>query len=168
MWQFSEAVIALVDGCTALGTPVTGGNVSFYNQTGGTNIIPTPVVGVLGVIDDVADRVPLGFAHSGDAIFLLGETREAPWREPRAACGAIVGALSHFHAKNAVHRRIRSQHEDEFGLDRGETALDHRECPPMVIRALHAVLEDRPDQAILAQLVDPRVRDLADLPARDR
>ncbi|MCB0891681.1 MAG: phosphoribosylformylglycinamidine synthase II, partial [Propionibacteriaceae bacterium] len=56
MWQFSEAVIALVDGCRALGTPVTGGNVSFYNQTDGTNIIPTPVVGVLGVIDDVADR----------------------------------------------------------------------------------------------------------------
>jgi phosphoribosylformylglycinamidine synthase len=76
MWQFSEAVIALVDGCRALGTPVTGGNVSFYNQTDGTNIIPTPVVGVLGVIDDVADRIGMGFAHSGDAVFLLGETRE--------------------------------------------------------------------------------------------
>ena len=76
MWQFSEAVIALVDGCTALGTPVTGGNVSFYNQTDGTNIIPTPVIGVLGVIDDVADRITMAFAHPGDAIFLLGETGE--------------------------------------------------------------------------------------------
>lgn len=74
MWQFSEAVIGLVDGCKALGTPVTGGNVSFYNQTGETNIIPTPVVGVLGVIDDVADRIGIGFAHPGDAVFLLGET----------------------------------------------------------------------------------------------
>lgn len=76
MWQFSEAILGLVDGCKALGTPVTGGNVSFYNQTGETNILPTPVVGVLGVIDDVADRTTLGFAHAGDAVFLLGETGE--------------------------------------------------------------------------------------------
>ncbi len=76
MWQFAEAVIALVDGCKALGTPVTGGNVSFYNQTGETNILPTPVVGVLGVIDDVADRTPMGFAHAGDAVLLLGATGE--------------------------------------------------------------------------------------------
>ena len=58
MWQFSEAVRGLADGCRALGTPVTGGNVSFYNQTGGTPILPTPVVGVLGVIDDVTRRTP--------------------------------------------------------------------------------------------------------------
>ncbi|MCW3158653.1 phosphoribosylformylglycinamidine synthase subunit PurL [Micropruina sonneratiae] len=76
MWQFSEAILGLVDGCRALGTPVTGGNVSFYNQTGETNIIPTPVVGVLGVIDDVADRVTAGFSNPGDAIFLLGDTRD--------------------------------------------------------------------------------------------
>ena len=53
MWQFSEAVRGLADGCLQLGTPVTGGNVSFYNQTGSTPILPTPVVGVLGVLDDV-------------------------------------------------------------------------------------------------------------------
>jgi phosphoribosylformylglycinamidine synthase len=76
MWQFSEAIQGLVDGCKALGTPVTGGNVSFYNQTGDTNILPTPVVGVLGVIDDVADRTPMGFGFEGDAVFLIGETRE--------------------------------------------------------------------------------------------
>ena len=56
MWQFAEAVRGLADGCQALGTPVTGGNVSFYNQTGTTAILPTPVVGVLGVIDDVRRR----------------------------------------------------------------------------------------------------------------
>ncbi|MBK0296247.1 hypothetical protein IAE22_29120, partial [Bacillus sp. S34] len=54
MWQFSEAVEGLADGCMELGIPVTGGNVSFYNQTGTTPIHPTPVVGVLGVIEDVA------------------------------------------------------------------------------------------------------------------
>ncbi|MBA8792435.1 phosphoribosylformylglycinamidine synthase [Friedmanniella endophytica] len=76
MWQFTEAIRGLVDGCRALGTPVTGGNVSFYNQTGTTAILPTPVVGVLGVIDDVTSRTPMGFAVPGDAVVLLGETRD--------------------------------------------------------------------------------------------
>ncbi|WP_030438440.1 phosphoribosylformylglycinamidine synthase subunit PurL [Actinoplanes subtropicus] len=77
MWQFAEAVRGLADGCQQLGTPVTGGNVSFYNQTGAAAIHPTPVVGVLGVFDDVARRVPMGFPQitgEGDQIFLLGET----------------------------------------------------------------------------------------------
>ena len=76
MWQFSQAIDGLVDGCRALGTPVTGGNVSFYNQTGGANILPTPVVGMLGVIDDVADRVGSGFRQAGDQVWLLGATGE--------------------------------------------------------------------------------------------
>ena len=76
MWQFIETIKGLVDGCRELGIPVTGGNVSFYNQTAGRNILPTPQVGVLGVIDDVAQRIPMGFANPGDAVVLLGETRE--------------------------------------------------------------------------------------------
>jgi phosphoribosylformylglycinamidine synthase len=76
MWQFAEAVRGLADGCLELEVPVTGGNVSFYNQTGETAILPTPVVGVLGVIGDVRGRVPMGFAETGDVILLLGETRE--------------------------------------------------------------------------------------------
>jgi len=74
MWQFAEAVRGLADGCRQLGTPVTGGNVSFYNQTGSTAILPTPVVGVLGLIDDVTRRTPIGFRDPGDAILLLGVT----------------------------------------------------------------------------------------------
>jgi phosphoribosylformylglycinamidine synthase II len=76
MWQFSEAVRGLADGCRVLGTPVTGGNVSFYNQTGDTPILPTPVVGVLGVIDDVTRRTDAGFQATGHVIYLLGETRD--------------------------------------------------------------------------------------------
>jgi phosphoribosylformylglycinamidine synthase II len=76
MWQFSEAVRGLADGCLELGTPVTGGNVSFYNQTGDTAIHPTPVVGVLGVIEDVNKRTPMGFSAAGDVVLLLGETRD--------------------------------------------------------------------------------------------
>ncbi|SHJ33919.1 phosphoribosylformylglycinamidine synthase [Tessaracoccus bendigoensis DSM 12906] len=76
MWQFAEAVVGLVDGCRELGVPVTGGNVSLYNQTASTPILPSPTVGVLGVIDDVATRIRSGFTHPGDAIYLLGETGE--------------------------------------------------------------------------------------------
>ena len=76
MWQFSEAVCGLVDGCGELGMPVTGGNVSFYNQTGDTPILPTPVVGVLGVIDDVTRRTTGGFQADEQMIYLLGETRD--------------------------------------------------------------------------------------------
>jgi len=77
MWQFSQAVRGLADGCVALGIPVTGGNVSFYNQTGTTAILPTPVVGVLGVIDDVARRTPTGIGHTpGETLILLGDTHD--------------------------------------------------------------------------------------------
>ncbi|NQX29309.1 phosphoribosylformylglycinamidine synthase subunit PurL [Microbacteriaceae bacterium VKM Ac-2854] len=76
MWQFREAVGALADACLELEIPVTGGNVSFYNQTGDVPIFPTPVVGVLGVIDDVARRIPSGWQDEGDNIYLLGITRE--------------------------------------------------------------------------------------------
>ena len=74
MWQFSRAVEGLSDGCLELGIPVTGGNVSFYNQTGDTPIHPTPVVGVLGIIDDVAARIPSGWQDAGENIYLLGVT----------------------------------------------------------------------------------------------
>jgi phosphoribosylformylglycinamidine synthase len=74
MWQFAEAVRGLADGCLALGVPVTGGNVSFYNQTGGAAIHPTPVVGVLGVHDDVRKRLPIGFGQPGRSVVLLGRT----------------------------------------------------------------------------------------------
>jgi phosphoribosylformylglycinamidine synthase len=77
MWQFSEAVRGLADGCVALGIPVTGGNVSFYNQTGTTPILPTPVVGVLGVLDDVGRRIPTGLGtEPGETLILLGDTRD--------------------------------------------------------------------------------------------
>jgi phosphoribosylformylglycinamidine synthase len=76
MWQFAEAVRGLADGCRALGTPVTGGNVSFYNQTGSTAILPTPVIGVLGVIDDVGRHTPYGFHGDRSRIYLLGDTRD--------------------------------------------------------------------------------------------
>ncbi|MBO1767095.1 phosphoribosylformylglycinamidine synthase subunit PurL [Allobranchiibius sp. GilTou38] len=76
MWQFSQAVDGIVDGCRAFGVPVTGGNVSFYNQTGATAIHPTPVLSVLGVLEDVARRTPSGWSTGGLYLFQLGATRE--------------------------------------------------------------------------------------------
>ncbi len=76
MWQFSEAVRGLADACAELGTPVTGGNVSFYNQTGDVAIHPTPVVGVLGVLDDTDRRTPIEWGPDGELIYLLGSTAD--------------------------------------------------------------------------------------------
>jgi phosphoribosylformylglycinamidine synthase II len=75
MWQFAEATRGLADACLEMGVPVTGGNVSFYNQTADAPINPTPVVGVLGVIDDVARRTPMT-PQDGQVLLLLGETRD--------------------------------------------------------------------------------------------
>jgi phosphoribosylformylglycinamidine synthase len=89
MWQFAEAVRGLADGCLELGIPVTGGNVSLYNQTGATAIHPTPVVGVLGVLQDVSLRTPSGWREAGSQVFALGLTRpefggsEWAWAEHR-------------------------------------------------------------------------------------
>ena len=76
MWQFAESVRGLADGCLEMGLPVTGGNVSFYNQTGAIAILPTPVIGVLGVIDDVRTRTPMSFNTAGLDLYLLGDTYE--------------------------------------------------------------------------------------------
>ena len=75
MWQLAEAVRGLADGCKTLGIPVTGGNVSLYNQTGSSPINPTPVIGVLGVHDDVRKRLGTGFTADGARVVLLGSTR---------------------------------------------------------------------------------------------
>ena len=71
MWQFSQAIDGLTEACTALGTPITGGNVSFYNETLGRSIYPTPVIGVLGVIEDVSRVLKIAFREEGDVILLL-------------------------------------------------------------------------------------------------
>ncbi len=76
MWQFAEAVRGLTDACRELGLPVTGGNVSFYNQTADVAIHPTPVVGVLGILTDVARRTPSGWPVAGAQLLLVGTTRD--------------------------------------------------------------------------------------------
>jgi phosphoribosylformylglycinamidine synthase subunit PurL len=128
MWQFAEAVRGLADGCAEIGIPVTGGNVSFYNQTGATPIHPTPVVGVLGVLENVAERVPMGFKADGDIVLLLGDTREelsgSEWawvehehlggRPPKVFLGQEK-ALGDVIATAAAHGHLASAHDISDG-----------------------------------------------------
>ena len=71
MWQFSQTIDGLGEACTALGTPITGGNVSFYNETLGKSIYPTPVIGILGILDDASKALKIAFRNEGDIIVLL-------------------------------------------------------------------------------------------------
>jgi phosphoribosylformylglycinamidine synthase len=92
MWQFAESVRALADGALEMGLPVTGGNVSFYNQTGDVAILPTPVIGILGVIDDV--RKAISYKFSGEKeLILLGETLEelsgGEWADSQKHLGGL-------------------------------------------------------------------------------
>ena len=82
MWQFSETIDGLAEACTALGTPITGGNVSFYNETLGKSIYPTPVIGVLGILDDASRVLKIAFRNEGDLVLLLdGDTSSPPHSE---------------------------------------------------------------------------------------
>lgn len=76
MWQFAHVIDGMADACRALGVPITGGNVSFYNETEGRSIFPTPVVGVVGILDNQRLRASHHFKRSGDVILLAGKTTE--------------------------------------------------------------------------------------------
>jgi len=76
MWQFVQTIKGISEACKVLSTPITGGNVSLYNETLGEGIKPTPVIGVVGTMPDVSKRVTQGFKNEGDLVYLLGETFE--------------------------------------------------------------------------------------------
>ncbi|MGD0797873.1 MAG: phosphoribosylformylglycinamidine synthase subunit PurL [Acidobacteriaceae bacterium] len=81
MAQLSAAIDGIAEACTALGTPVTGGNVSLYNETKGEGIYPTPVIGVVGILDDVSKAVPSGFQKAGDYVIVASFNQQSvDWR----------------------------------------------------------------------------------------
>ena len=94
MWQFAETVRGLADGCLEMGLPITGGNVSFYNQTASVSILPTPIIGVLGVIQDVRTRTPMAFDRSGLQLFLLGETHGDFAGSEWAGIHKVIGGMT--------------------------------------------------------------------------
>jgi phosphoribosylformylglycinamidine synthase subunit PurL len=127
MWQFSEVVDGMGDACRALGIPVVGGNVSFYNESRGRDIDPTPVVGVVGLIDELTSVPPAPELHAGDAIVLFGHTEAelggAEWATmhglrggvpPEADLG-VAGALHDFVRDLVVAREVRGVHDVSDG-----------------------------------------------------
>ncbi len=158
MWQFARAVDGMADACTALGIPITGGNVSFYNETEGESIYPTPVVGAVGILEDTTCRVSHHFKGPGDWIYLAGVTtdelggseylktihRRIQGLPPRLDLDQEK-AVQAFIRDAAARKRLRSAHdvsegglavalaESLFGPD-GETvgATVSLECPGRV------------------------------------
>ena len=114
MWQFAESVRGLADACLELGLPVTGGNVSFYNQTGDVAILPTPIIGTLGVIEDVRKRTPMGFSQAGLDIYLVGRDEitlaGSEWAYLHGERGGKVPRAELGHEKNLVEFLLAGQH----------------------------------------------------------
>ncbi len=91
MWEFAEAVKGMGEACRVLETPVTGGNVSFYNETRGKGILPTPTIGMVGIIENIEWVVTQGFKNEGDLVAILGET-----------CGHMGGSLYNWALKGVL------------------------------------------------------------------
>jgi phosphoribosylformylglycinamidine synthase subunit PurL len=111
MWQFTEVVDGMSEACAALGIPVIGGNVSFYNESQGRDIDPTPIVGLLGVIEELDDRPPPAALDDGRHIVVLGETApELGGSEWAAVLHGLDGGMpphADFAAARAVHELVR-------------------------------------------------------------
>jgi phosphoribosylformylglycinamidine synthase len=111
MWQFSEVVDGMAEACSAFGTPITGGNVSFYNETFGGDIYPTPVLGMVGLIEDLAFVTTSSFQDEGDSIVLVEPVRR------------LVGkvdlederALQHFISSAIRDGLVKSAHDTSEG-----------------------------------------------------
>lgn len=91
-WQFKEAIAGIAEACRVLNTPVTGGNVSFYNESPTTSVYPTPVIGMLGVIEDVRKALSAAFRTPGDRIYLLGKPH-----------GTHIGGSEYL---SAIHKKV--------------------------------------------------------------
>ena len=107
MWQFSEAIDGIAEACRALAIPITGGNVSFYNDTLGKSIDPTPVLGVLGLLEDASRVLRMAFRAEGDVILLLDGADGAD------GAGARAGAASS-PAPVAVTNELREFSSSEY------------------------------------------------------
>jgi phosphoribosylformylglycinamidine synthase len=123
MWQFVEAVEGLADACRALDIPITGGNVSLYNETDGQAIYPTPVIGVLGLIEDATKVVTRTFKDAGDAIVLLGSSQ---------------GTLGGSEYLKTIHGLVRGRPPQlDLGRERALITLLTRSAAAGLLRSAH-------------------------------
>ena len=103
MWQFTEVIEGISEACLAFDIPITGGNVSFYNETDGDPIHPTPVLGIVGIIPDIDKSIGPGFTDNGEAIILLGDNRDE--------IGGTAYLKSHFHMEKGRPPQIDLEKE---------------------------------------------------------
>ena len=131
MWQFSEVISGMAEACEAFGTPVTGGNVSFYNETEGRGIHPTPVIGMVGIVEDLRHITTQWFKGEGRVIILLGATGDdlGASQYALATTGRLEGRVPRLDLQ--VERRVQEQ---EFMIDANRkgriAALDSRIVMP--------------------------------------
>jgi phosphoribosylformylglycinamidine synthase len=137
MWQFAECIRGISDACNVLGTPVVSGNVSFYNETEGRAVLPTPTVGMVGILERETDGCEIAFPDAGLDIVLIGETRDelggSEWQQ-RVSPDAMSfpprvdldreKALVEFFLQAYEHRLVRSAHD----LSNGGLAVALTEC----------------------------------------
>jgi phosphoribosylformylglycinamidine synthase len=162
MWRFSSAIDGLAAACNALGAPVVSGNVSFYNETDGKPILPTPTVAVVGQLEDPAHRLGLGFASDGDVIAHLGRASRgvlggSEWLVQRTGslAGTPVGidleaeaALQHAMLELARRRLLKSAHDISdggFAVCMAEACIAHG----LGARVTLPSSEDAPAHALL-------------------
>ncbi|MGQ0802935.1 MAG: phosphoribosylformylglycinamidine synthase subunit PurL [Actinomycetota bacterium] len=125
MWQFAEVVDGMAEACTALGMPVIGGNVSFYNESEGRDIDPTPIVGVLGLIEELGDVPPAAALVPGQRIVVLGATRSEPGGSEWAA---VVHGLKGGRPPDADLEGARRLHEFVRDLVTERTVAGVHDC----------------------------------------
>ena len=172
MAQLSEAIDGIAEACTALGTPITGGNVSLYNETRGEGIYPTPVLGIVGILDDVTRAVPADFQKGGDVILLLwpipsGEEPNPDLKVPfneEAINHNIVGHPEPIAAEGDAEEKLSASAElTAFGSSEyAKDVLDGiwGQPPPLDLDAeadLHTLLAELAERALIHS-----ARDLAD------
>lgn len=140
-WTFEETIEGMAGACRALGTPVTGGNVSFYNQTGEQAIFPTPVIGTIGVLERVDRHVTAGLRAEGDLLLLLGPLSGLDLPEPERGDGDPLGLGGSEYLK-VTHGQVAGQPPClSLSLERAVQAAVHRAASSGLVRAAHDCAE---------------------------
>ena len=106
MAQLSAAIDGIAEACTALSTPITGGNVSLYNETRGEGIYPTPVLGIVGILDDVTKAVPSDFQREGDAIVLLWPVPRGKEPDPNLKVPFVPEPMRYYPVEVVEHKPV--------------------------------------------------------------
>jgi len=166
MWQFSEAIEGLSEACNALETPITGGNVSFYNETLGKSIYPTPVIGILGILDDASRVLKIAFRNEGDTIVLL-DGRSASPSDPVGARHAVPVLIAASAVVGAQHAVPQPGHPPSADLAREFSSSEYSKSIAAIVAgeppAIDLAAERRLQQLLIAMAQQNLVESAHDL-----